>query len=713
MKKRETGFRMLMILLLINIACNGSVYSQSFNDYQKKKVAENVDKLLITGFTRHLDLNDGSGNKPSPNEVGKETFLNCFKDRNSKLIPNFAFNPDSLKNLSYTQPLSPLEYVELFTRMYENGIVSEDITVFNTEKAFRFEDKAYISDLGPNDRDQSSSKFYDKLQIQKDGKGYRVEVPFSISTFSGQYKNKIIKDENGEDDVVIYSPFSNEKIMLLAVIFFNDPVETSGFKITGIENLEPDAGGCFKYLTENSKNKLIDLINTSVTSLLSYVKLSDNNNTFDKSEADKFLKLFSEKTINTMDCKLFFLEKHCQSAEPLKPEEYVKLVDSIYTEFYPLNEKGGREITCLSIEDNNIYVEVKTNIEKPRAKDKDGEWFKPDKIQIVINLLVPSESGINPSKSNDADFSKAYLTHVGLQSVPLKFTPKRKSGSFSYNLHYYLDFPMMPGSDDEMFKQIKVNSKISHDFGISVNYYKYLPEKPWNYGCGLGLIYRKFNTEAGLNSFFDTILDYSHDVLGNIDLYKEGKNLKQTLTYTSISLPITGNMRYDLSQKSFFDFRAGIVPCFNFSGNTTQNSGKASYQGYYELFAGDTLFGSYLIKDVPEYGFTTDQEVKLATDQSKIVFEDISFSGMLGLSFSTLISTTYPIYLDVGSYVQFALSKTFKSIEEDAGFVMDEHGNTGNMFQSGLDGRVNIVGITVGLRWFNKEPGFVKKISID
>lgn len=709
MKKRITGFRIGMIMLLINIVCSGNINSQTFNDYQKKKVAENVDNLLKNGFTRHLDLNDGSGNKP--NETGKENFFNCFKDQNSKVIPNFAFEPDSLKKV--VEPLSPLEYVELFTSMYENGIVSEDITVYNPEKSFWFEDKPYLLNLGPNDRDQSASRFYDKLHIRKDGKGFMIEVPFGISTFSGQYKNKMIKDEHGEDDVIIYSPFSNEKIMLLAIIFFDDPVETGSYKIAGLETLKPDESGCFKYLTEKSKKMLEDVINTSVTSLLNYIKLSDNNNTFDKSEAEKFLKLFSNKTVNTIDCKLLFTENHCQSEEPLTPEGYVKLVDSIYKEFYPLNEKGEREITCLSLKENNIFVEVKTNIEKPRARDKQGEWFKPDKIQIVMNLLIPSEVSINPSKSNDATFSKAYLTHVGLQSAPLQFKPKQKGGSFSYSFHYYPDFPMMPGSDEELFKEIEVTNKMSHGFGVSANYYKYSPEKPWNYGCGLGIIYRNFDVEAELNSYFDTIDDYSHNVLGTIDLYKQGKNLKQTLTYTSISIPITGNMRYDLSQKSFIDIRVGIVPCFNFSGKTTQNSGKASYQGYYELFAGDTLFGSYLIKDVPEYGFTTDQDVELANDQSKIVFEDISFSGILGVSFSTLISTTYPIYLDFGPYLQFSLSKTFKPLEEGAAYILDDKANAGNMFQSGLDGRVNIIGFTIGLRWFDKEPGFVKKISID
>nr|NQU92701.1 hypothetical protein [Bacteroidota bacterium] len=186
--------------------------------------------------------------------------------------------------------------------------------------------------------------------------------------------------------------------------------------------------------------------------------------------------------------------------------------------------------------------------------------------------------------------------------------------------------------------------------------------------------------------------------------------MKQSLKYSSLSIPLTGHLKYDFNGKTFLDVRAGIVTNFNFSGTMKQESGTATYKGYYEVIYGDNTVGKYLLEDIPVYGFTTDEQIGLAADESKIDLNGVSFSGVFGFTISTLLTTTIPLYLDIGPYINFGLSPAIATQSNGNGFILDDAGQAGNVFNRGVKGKVHTVGFTIGFRWYDKDPGLKNRV---
>ncbi len=734
MKIRNTG---LLFFIALQILWFPGVFAQDFNDYEQSEIVKKVQQLIAGDFVNSLDLNDGSDPEDNrPNEAGIQAFKNVFANPyQNNVIPAFAFSPDSVvamrKGIILSGNLSPQEYVEYFSRLYDYGFFDESAVFVTSSEIEKVETDIFISMDGlKNDRHQNFLNYQHNMDIRKSGNGYIIAVPFEISTFSGIYKKIRIFDARGNEDFITRRPFSKSRIYLIADIYFENPADT--FKIATIKTAIPDLEGCFKYFTPPAKQKLNELINNKVDQLVNVLNVADERNLPSDSQAMLFKGLFSKKTINTVDGNMFFFAEHCDAI--ISPEKYTTLVDRLCIEFYPLKEIYSRDITCRKITDKYIYVEVKTTLERIRAKylitekkirdtiingeetrdtiqNKKKIWFKPDEISCVINIIIPLESKIDFSGFNDVEFEESFVTHIGRESAALKFILDLKPGTFSYKLNYHVGSPIFPGNDNTTYDAYSFSPKIAHGVGLSLDYFFYDTTQSVNWGLGLGLEYHYIKNTATLSRYDDTIAGYQHSVLGTIDLYKSATGLKQSFSYSSLSIPLTGHLKYKLGKQSFFDLKAGIVSTLNFSSGTTQNSGLVSYQSLAKIMEGDTVFGTYLIKDVPEYGFTTNQAVSLIETDRNTSLESLTFSGIIGITFSTKISDTHPLYLDFGPYFQYGITKTLQGSTISDMLILDDKGYAGNAFNNGLSGKVNMIGFTLGVRWHKIMPTDRNKIN--
>ncbi len=703
---KEVFFISLMLSLLLNGAIK-TASSQDFTVFEKSQIADSVDKLLIDTFVKTLDLNDGSDNgNDRPNTIGMQKFRQAFnypQDSTTPIIPNFVFDPDSVSD----KLLSPEQYIALFTKYYDYGIFDDGISYISPNSITQVGDNNFISPSGiKQNRFGNFSRYIDNVKFEKSGKRFQVTIPFEISTFSGIYKKIRFTDENGNEDFKIRRPFSNSRIILIATISFDKA--DGKYRIIGMKPAQADEEGCFKYFTPATKESMLGLINATVKQAIELMNTANEYNKPRTIEAKKLEGLFSSKAINTINCSVFFPEGFCDTL--LSPHAYTRKVDSIYDEFYPLKEKGEREIECMELGENYIFVSVTSTIDKPRAKDKNGVWFKPDELLLTMNLLIPFDDKINTLQKNDLSITAAYLTHVGKTSQPLQLIPERRYGSFSYSLNYHLDYQILPLENNEDLNDFSFTPKLSHNVGISVSYFKYDPNSNINWGIGLGLTYRRIQSTAETNTYADTVFNYNHHILGEMDLYKKGADFKQKMTFNSISIPLTGHLKYTISSKSFFDFEAGFVTTVNLNSKIQQSSGAASYQGRTDLIVNDTIFGSYLIQDVPEYGFFSNQEIEIQNDKDQFDLENISFSGILGVTFSKSISQTKPIFIDIGPYFIYSFSNSFKNNANEK-FILDEAGYAGNSFAAGLNGKIHYIGLKVGIRWFESVPEYKKTVK--
>nr|NQU93219.1 hypothetical protein [Bacteroidota bacterium] len=599
MKSKTIIFSAFMSLLLLTMLPLNPVSGQEFNSFQKSQIADSIN-LLIGNFAKYLDLSDEDGGSPS--EQGKLEFIKLFGDRyNSATIPNFTFDPDSLSSLNIAS-LTPALYCDLITRFYEYVLYDEGVIFFNPAFIDKHNNVVYIAPGGQNqNRHETYHEYLENFMFRKQDGGYVTDVVFEISTYSGIYKRIRFTDADGNEDFMIKRPYSNDKIYLMAEVYFRDP--GAGYQILNIQTGTIDKLGCFKYLSEKSRENIRNLINSVTENVIRTANVSNEFNKPTGADSTRFVNLFSTKTINTVDCNSFFLDSICDSI--VTPQGYAKLVDSIYKEFYPLKETGKRDIKCVEITADYFFAEVVVTISKPRAKDYNDVWFKPDEKRIVINILVPFDTRINLSQSKDHAFSKGYVTHIGEKSGTLQLLADKRTGTFAYNVRYHHDYSWLPVDDGTLYKDFKSKPKISYNVSFSVNYFNEKTDKQLNWGVGAGLTYRSVRSEVKLDNFYDTIADYDHPVLHTIDLYKQGNDMKQSVKYSSLSIPLTGNLKYDFNEKTFLDIRVGIVTNLNFSGTMKQESGTATYKGYYEVVYGDNTVGKYLLEDIPEYGFTT------------------------------------------------------------------------------------------------------------
>ena len=315
------------------------------------------------------------------------------------------------------------------------------------------------------------------------------------------------------------------------------------------------------------------------------------------------------------------------------------------------------------------------------------------------------------SEDKDHTFSRGFVTHIGEESKALEIIKDKRTGSFAYNLRYHHDYSWLPVDDGTLYKDFESIPRTSYNVSFSVNYFWDKPDEQLNWGVGAGLTYRTIKSEVKLNGFYDTITNYTHPVLNTIDLYKEGHDLKQSLKYSSLGIPVTGHIKYGFSENTFLDVRAGIVTSLNFSGTVKQEGGTSTYKGYYEVVHNNNTIGKYLIEDVPEYGFTTNENITITGDESKIDLKSVSFSGIFGFTVSTKLTSTIPVYLDIGPYINFGLSPVIGTQSNGDDFILNDAGQAGNVFKRGVKGKVNTVGFTIGVRWYNQDPGNKNRIT--
>ena len=147
-------------------------YSQDFNDYERGLIVNNIKTLIVDDFVNNLDLNDGSDPEDyRPNNSGKQAFKNVFPNPvQNNIIPFFAFNPDSVNAMrsdtNLTGNLSPQEYIEYFSGLYDYGFFDESIIFINPNEIERVGDINYITPNGlSNDRHQDFLNYIDNLDF--------------------------------------------------------------------------------------------------------------------------------------------------------------------------------------------------------------------------------------------------------------------------------------------------------------------------------------------------------------------------------------------------------------------------------------------------------------------------------------------------------------------------------------------------------------------
>jgi hypothetical protein len=210
------------------------------------------------------------------------------------------------------------------------------------------------------------------------------------------------------------------------------------------------------------------------------------------------------------------------------------------------------------------------------------------------------------------------------------------------------------------------------------------------FGFSTGLNYSSYNTQLNLDSYQDN-LDETDQDNEKYELRVSGSEVAEIQNINVMGIPFYMNIRIPFKTNFGFFAQAGINVAIPLK-NSYITSGTFTYEGYFPEY-------NVLLKDLPEYGFSTG--VKTETSGDLQIKPRINFV-VASVGFDYMIHNR----------MQLSVAALFnKSLESISEYIPSENFqlSTGqNQLNSMMEGSSNVIlqsfGLNIGLRYFLRDP---------
>jgi hypothetical protein len=718
-----------VLIILFMLHADFAMGQQIRNERDKQVISDSIS-VFLNQFKNALCLcDDLMEGKVSEQSTAFKNFNGFFIANDTAALTTIFFD----SSLVQRDLITPTEFLDLTKAIYEGITGLETDLLFLRD--FRAESSGY-KNL------RSISNFINMKSI-KDNL-YEATIYAKLSTFEGQYpleKNSF----NVLGNNITFTPeknFSQKNIILAFNVQFE--IEKSTFlfpsifrpwsvqrrikpgslRLAGVNEMgvsalkEHDSGSladdnwCSRLdFTEDVCDMIVTETQNKLRSFYPLFEMRDNMNKVDTAADFNALKsLFDNPKMLNISTRLFFEES---DEDFLTIDEFIKKFQETYSknETFPDFEAEESEIIDVqTVGRKSLRIHAMSNtvrINLQVKNDSIGSDFQRDSTQLNISLVTNYRtrkdigSGEKRLIINPEDI-KIYMISDNFDDLPIKVD---KPDYYSVGVTTQLNFAQIRPTKESFFNNYRAIPQLSFATGIDFTYFPIQKEGVFDFGIGAGLYYQSTALELAMDSLADEFLN--ENGLGEYLHHVYGSDIGQKANVSALSIPITGNLRYQIGADSYLTFGIGALISWQQSVKYSGIKGNFTHTGLYDFTFPDGSITQMMLQNLPYYHFS-DYSATFTNNVETI--HDWTFSGLIKANFSRLIAKDKPLYLNAGFQIMIGLSDAFSDKESGSyNRIISSQGDIGNLFTNETNRKISSAGLSIGLTYYLKEkqPSFL------
>jgi len=719
----------IVYVLMVTVLCGFyqfSVAQQSFSDSERETIAGNIENLL-RGFSGSLKfsidvpesvINKFKGELPPVSDSFTQIHLDSllmikvdsvkslqresiaknirsnFMDSKSLLnqyVSNFAFDyslvPD--KKLAFGDFLN--KYVNLYTAVDGDFNLNYKVGSANIPKLLHYMKTA---------------------KIEKFDGGSIVYIHFLMGWLQGTYDTTQRVLKNLPDGVESFSTTSRgNNVDLTAIVYFKNFDDLSSYKIVAIHDEATSQGG---------HTQLEEYLNGSkgvIEKLRSYGRLHLDGKKPDSAIIPFFKELFANNEKPSLECRLFFTDTLCRSIAKspndsmnISTNQYIEQVIENYAYVGTFMINMIENTLQLKQEKDFFVAKWPAQMEFiPRDFNDNLPNGFGDTVNTNFYFIVKYKNQGLFTKNKRVKYLSANITDISSFDKPIIISQPDKKGSLMGGISYSPMYYGLLVDKNAAFKDFGNEFSISNSIGIDFGYYWFGKEKGTFFGVSTGFFYDMMKAGMTLDStYYSSEYANGQTPVGSENIvFAEERvwlgDFRQTLKFNTYSIPLMFNYMKELETKTLFSLGIGTV--FSFVNQNSiklkQPSGWSTHKGWYEVEFPNQTKGKYLLEDIPEYGYVSDVSVSIAEYQrnTNSMLISLAIKPSYSIPINDLIDKAY---FRIGLNLQYGFN-TLYDTDQKSEHIMYGAGSSYDVFSNGVKNNSFIIGLNIGLTYFNSE----------
>lgn len=713
---------MLMVAVLF-VFCQFSFAQRSFSNPEREMIAGNVENLLrdFSGSLKFsIDVPENVINKlrgelPPLSDSITQTHLDSllmFKVDSVKSLQRESI-AKNIRSSFLDSKSSPNQYVPNFAFDY-SVVPDKQLALGDFLSKYVNFYTAVDGDFKLNYKVGSASipklrPYLRTAKIEKFDAGSSVSIPFLMGWLQGNYDTTQQVLKNLPDGVESFSTTSRgNNVELTAIVYFKNFDDLSSYKIVAIQD------EATSYVRHTELENFLD--NGVIENLRLYGKLNLQGGKPDSTMKPLFNGLFEDNEKPSLECRLFFADTLCSSIAKsqndsinISTNQYIDQVIEKYAYVGTFRINMIENSLQLKKMEDFYLAKWPSFVEFiPRDFDDNLPDGLGDSVRTNFYFLVNYKRQGLFNKNKPVKYLSARITDISSFDKPIVISQPDKRGSFMGAISYSPIYYGLLVDKEAAFKDFGNEFSISNSIGIDVGYYWFGKRNGTFLGVSAGFYYDMMKAGFILDStFYSREYANGQTPVGSDNIvYAEERvwlgDFRQTLKFNTYSIPLMFNYMKELETKTLFGLGIGTV--FSFVNQNSikrlQPSGLSTHKGWYEVEFPDETTGEYLLEDIPD-DYVTDASVSIAeyNRNTTSMLISLAIKPSYSIPINDLIDKAY---LKVGLNLQYGFN-TLYDTDQKSEHIMYGAGLSNDVFSNGLKNNSLIIGLSVGLTYFNSE----------